>query len=235
MGGGWKGEEGGEGRWGSRVNLTVDSLPLHKPLIRPLTYIQALVFSPRQYPSTSFTFWLGSRLRQPPLVAQTRLTRPRRRPLQFPVGRIHRYLKLRTANNVRIGAKAAVYTSAILEYLTAEVLELAGERLGGNDARVWVESRQVDLGGRRIKLHGSEYGLVSKREWPSEEGGGSFGGHEGVCDDRTGHSPPASLSDWTGLLETRLWWPTGTRAGSDLSLQRLFKSEGLESQVVEPH
>lgn len=48
------------------------------------------------------------------------------RGFQFPVGRIHRYLKQRTQHNVRIGAKAAVYTSAILEYLTAEVLELAG-------------------------------------------------------------------------------------------------------------
>ncbi|KAI8998079.1 hypothetical protein HDU85_002677 [Gaertneriomyces sp. JEL0708] len=54
------------------------------------------------------------------------VTRAARAGLQFPVGRIHRYLKQRTQNNVRVGAKAAVYCAAILEYLTAEVLELAG-------------------------------------------------------------------------------------------------------------
>ncbi|KAJ4481170.1 histone 2A [Lentinula aciculospora] len=62
------------------------------------------------------------------------VTRSQKAGLQFPVGRIHRYLKQRTQHNVRIGAKAAVYTSAILEYLTAEVLELAGN--ASKDLRV---------------------------------------------------------------------------------------------------
>jgi len=68
------------------------------------------------------------------VTQRTLQTRSQRAGLQFPVGRIHRYLKQRTQHNVRIGAKAAVYTSAILEYLTAEVLELAGN--ASKDLRV---------------------------------------------------------------------------------------------------
>ena len=49
------------------------------------------------------------------------VSRSARAGLQFPVGRIHRHLKQNTTSHGRVGATAAVYSSAILEYLTAEV------------------------------------------------------------------------------------------------------------------
>ncbi|XP_008850575.1 histone H2A type 1-D-like [Nannospalax galili] len=51
--------------------------------------------------------------------------------LQFPVGRVHRLLRKGNYSE-RVGAGAPVYLAAVLEYLTAEILELAGNAARDN-------------------------------------------------------------------------------------------------------
>ena len=59
------------------------------------------------------------------------ISRTVRAGLQFPVGRIHRLL--RKGNYARrVGAGAPVYLAAVMEYLAAEIIELAGNAARDN-------------------------------------------------------------------------------------------------------
>ena len=70
-------------------------------------------------------------------------TRSSRAGLQFPVGRIARYLRRGNYSN-RVGGAAPVFMAAVLEYIVAEVLELAGNAAKDNK-RQRIVPRHIQL------------------------------------------------------------------------------------------
>ncbi|NXN37805.1 H2A1 protein, partial [Rhinoptilus africanus] len=59
------------------------------------------------------------------LLLEPKRTKSAKAGLQFPVGRVYRLLRMGNYAD-RISPGAAIYLAAVLEYLSAEVLELAG-------------------------------------------------------------------------------------------------------------
>ena len=77
------------------------------------------------------------------LKAKKSVSRSSKAGLQFPVGRVARYMRAMKVAD-RLGSGAPVYMAAILEYLCAEILELAGNAARDNK-RARIIPRHVQL------------------------------------------------------------------------------------------
>uniref|UniRef100_A0A914GW83 Histone H2A n=1 Tax=Globodera rostochiensis TaxID=31243 RepID=A0A914GW83_GLORO len=77
-----------------------------------------------------------------PQRSKRRRSRSSRAGLLFPVGRIHRFLRKDRRFARRVSECAPVYLAAVLQYLVAEVLELAGDA-ARNDESTRVNPRHV--------------------------------------------------------------------------------------------
>lgn len=74
---------------------------------------------------------------------KTPVSRSSRAGLQFPVGRVARLLRKGNYAS-RIGSGASVYLTAVIEYLCAEVLELAGNACRDNK-KLRIAPRHIQL------------------------------------------------------------------------------------------
>ena len=74
--------------------------------------------------------------------------------LIFPVGKIHRFYKQGKYSST-LGIGASVYTAAVLEYITHEVIELAGRAAAEKASKMPVEDqlrRKVKITPKHVQL-----------------------------------------------------------------------------------
>uniref|UniRef100_A0A8B9JTZ5 Histone H2A n=1 Tax=Astyanax mexicanus TaxID=7994 RepID=A0A8B9JTZ5_ASTMX len=90
------------------------------------------------------------------------VSRSTRAGLQFPVGRVARLLK-KGNYAPRVGTGAAVYLASVLEYLSAEVLELAGNASRDNKKRR-IAPRHIQLAVRNDEELNALLGSVTISE-----------------------------------------------------------------------
>ena len=78
------------------------------------------------------------------VVPAGRTSNSKRAGLLYPTGRIHRILKKRYAG--RVTQSAAVYTAGVLEYLTREITDVAGEAAACAGKKHCITSRSIYVG-----------------------------------------------------------------------------------------
>lgn len=117
------------------TNQTIGFTPQEMPIKAAVFYLLSDLVCSEKYSFFvcffSVYFAMSGRGKQGGKARAKAKSRSSRAGLQFPVGRVHRLL--RKGNYAeRVGAGAPVYLAAVLEYLTAEILELAGNAARDN-------------------------------------------------------------------------------------------------------